>query len=150
MTTNSPTSATELGSDALFDALNEITGKAKEIEALVVAGNVDLRPMFPKVEEHTPVWLGIEIRTNPYLPDDTGFILDVKGHPKARINFKSNVSVHQIRPTQHTFTTSITFPLPVNQLPTSAVGFGWHGLLALLVFSRIPAPPIPSKERKLK
>ena len=42
-----------------------------------------------------------------------------------------NVSVHQIRPTQRTFTTSTTFPLPVNKLPTSAVGFGWHGLFCL-------------------
>ena len=42
-----------------------------------------------------------------------------------------NVSVHQIRPTQRAFTTSITFPQRVNQLPTSAVGFGWHGLFAL-------------------
>ena len=46
-----------------------------------------------------------------------------KGH------FQQNVSVHQIRPTQRAFTTSTTFPLPVNQLPTSAVGFGWHVLL---------------------
>ena len=37
-----------------------------------------------------------------------------------------NVEVHQIRPAQRAFTTSTTFPLPVNQLPTSAVGFGWH------------------------
>ena len=45
-------------------------------------------------------------------------------------HFLQNVSVHQIRPTQRTFTSSTTFPLPVNQLPTSAVGFGWHGLFA--------------------
>ena len=45
-------------------------------------------------------------------------------------SFLSNVSVHQIRPTQRAFTTSITFPPTVNKLPTSAVGFGWHGLFA--------------------
>ena len=42
--------------------------------------------------------------------------------------FLANVSVHQIRPTQRTSTTSTTFPLPINKLPTSAVGFGWHVL----------------------
>ena len=42
--------------------------------------------------------------------------------------FLPNVQVHQIRPTQRTFTTSITSPSPVNKLPTSAVGFGWHDL----------------------
>ena len=43
----------------------------------------------------------------------------------------ANVSVHQIRPTQRTFNTSITSKFPVNELPTSAVGFGWHVLFAL-------------------
>ena len=46
--------------------------------------------------------------------------------------FKVNVSVHQIRPTQRTFTTSITLKLPVNELPTSAVGFGCHDLFCFL------------------
>ena len=57
--------------------------------------------------------------------------------------FEENVSVHQIRPTQRTFTTSITFPLPVNQLPTSAVGFGWHDLLALLPEKSLADAPLP-------
>ena len=43
-------------------------------------------------------------------------------------SFLANVSVHQIRPTQRAFTSSTTFPLSVSKLPTSAVGFGWHGL----------------------
>ena len=47
--------------------------------------------------------------------------------------FLANVSVHQIRPTQRTFTTSTTFPSPVNALPTSAVGFGWHVLFCLFL-----------------
>ena len=62
--------------------------------------------------------------------------------------FQQNVSVHQIRPTQRIFTTSITFPPPVNQLPTSAVGFGWHGLFGwsgLLV-----EPPLISLSRMKK
>ena len=36
--------------------------------------------------------------------------------------------MHQIRPPQRTFTASITLKFPVNELPTSAAGFGWHGL----------------------
>ena len=43
----------------------------------------------------------------------------------------ANVSVHQIRPTQRTFTTSITLKLPVNELPTRSVGFGWHDLFCI-------------------
>ena len=46
---------------------------------------------------------------------------------------EQNVSVHQIRPTQRTSTTSTTFPMPVKQLPTSAVGFGWRGLFDFLI-----------------
>ena len=46
----------------------------------------------------------------------------------------ANVLVHQIRPTQRTFTTYTTSPLPVNQLPTNAVGFGWHDLLVITPF----------------
>ena len=49
-----------------------------------------------------------------------------------RTDFLQNVSVHQIRPTQRTFTTSITLKFPVNELPTSAVGFGCHDLFDLL------------------
>ena len=41
--------------------------------------------------------------------------------------------MHQIRPTQRTFITSTTFPPPVNELPTSAVGFGWHDLFDIPV-----------------
>ena len=48
-----------------------------------------------------------------------------------------NVSVHQIRPTQRTFTTSTTPKFPVNELPTSAVGFGWHDLLAIFRYSEV-------------
>ena len=52
-----------------------------------------------------------------------------------RRKLTSNVSVHQIRPSQRTLTSSITFPPPVNQLPTSAVGFGWHVLFCTLITS---------------
>ena len=54
-----------------------------------------------------------------------------------------NVSVHQIRPIQRAFVSSTTFPPPVNQLPTSAVGFGWHGLFCMVsVLVILPYLPI--------
>ena len=49
--------------------------------------------------------------------------------------------MHQIRPTQRTFTTSTTFPLHVNKLPASAVGFGWHDLFVLFFWIRPPTLP---------
>ena len=45
--------------------------------------------------------------------------------------------MHQIRPTQRTFNASITPKSPVNELPTSAAGFGWHGLFCLPWFPEV-------------